>query len=40
MGETNISVQERWLKMGRGLMHEGGIWAEFYGADGTVNNKW
>ena len=24
MGETSIPVQELWLKMGRGLMHERG----------------
>ena len=24
MGETNIPVQEFWLKVGRGLMREGG----------------
>ena len=32
MGETNIPVQELWLKMGGGLMCEGGgVWAGFYG---------
>ena len=31
MRETKLPVQELWLKLGGGLMREGGVWVGFYG---------
>ena len=31
MLKTKIPMQELWLKMGGGLVHEGGVWVGFSG---------